>query len=181
MAKFHKYTFPIDVCGWLTYMRCRFCGNILFVHAAFDTVSSVTQVVVVLCLIDPFSKVFLASLKISSTNYRSSRLTRMDFSIIAALLFTISISSAEVFCKEYIFVNIQLLREFVNCFFGCIYLFVAIVAIKVTVNLCDGGLGCCGSGMHTPGPSGEYLGADGKISAQYPTDITQISHKYHTN
>ena len=146
-------------------MRCRFCGNfvhILFVHAAFDTVSSVTQVVVVLCLIDPFSKVFLASSKISSTNYRSSRLTRMDFSIIAALLFTISISSAEVFCKEYIFVNIQLLREFVNCFFGCFYVF---VAIEVSVNLCDGGLGCCGSGMHTPGPSGEYLGADGKISA----------------
>jgi len=50
----------------------------------------------------------------------------MDFSIIAALLFTISISSAEV-----------------------------------SVNLCDGGLGCCGSGMHTPGPNGEYLGADG--------------------
>ena len=154
-------------------MRCRFCGNfvhILFVHATFDTVSSVTQVVVVLCLIDPGSKVFLASSNISSRNYRHSRLTRMDFSIIAALLFTIS--SAEVFCKYLICAFVCLLP-----FCCCIYLFVAIVAIEVSVNLCDGGLGCCGSGMHTPGPSGEYLGADGKISAQYPTDIPQISHK----
>ena len=94
----------------------------------------------------------------------------MDFSIIA-LVFTISISSAEVFCKEYIFVNIQFVCLFVHCLFWlhlfvcCNYLCVAIVAMKVSVNLCNGGLGCCGSGMHSPGSSGEYLGLDGKISA----------------
>ena len=37
------------------------------------------------------------------------------------------------------------------------------IAIQVSVNLCNGGFGCCGSGMHTPGPSGEYLGVDGKL------------------
>ena len=31
------------------------------------------------------------------------------------------------------------------------------------MNLCNGGSGCCGSGMHTPGTNGEYLGLDGEI------------------
>ena len=46
---------------------------------------------------------------------------------------------------------------------------------QVSVNLCNGGQGCCGSGMHTPGPNGQYLGTDGKkTKAQHSSRMKLI-------
>merc|ERR1712062_138598 len=43
-------------------------------------------------------------------------------------------------------------------------IFICVLAIslaEVTVNLCNGGTGCCGTGMHTPSPTdGTYTGSD---------------------
>ena len=111
-------------------------------------------------------------------NYRYSRFTNMVFSF-TVLLLTFSISSAEVFlndvfCKYEQRIFASLLNSYKHLsenkksyVWKCCTFLLTLqkdFTIQVSVNLCNGGFGCCGSGMHTPGPSGEYLGVDGNIT-----------------